>query len=81
MATELALLQQGRRTWAGTPRGLLADADGQVWTLTLPDAEYERLRGALRVSAAIRRAGKRQVSDRRGASGGGGLRETSGRGG
>ncbi len=56
MATELALLQQGRLTWVGTPRGLLADADGQVWTLTLPDVEYERLRGALRVSAAIRRA-------------------------
>ncbi len=56
IATEVALLDQGRLAWAGTPAGLLADAEGAVWTLTLAVSEFERLRGEHHVSAAIRRA-------------------------
>ncbi len=56
-ATELALLQQGRLTWTGTPEGLLADAAGQVWSLTVPAEELDRVRAAHRVSTVMRREG------------------------
>ncbi len=55
MATDLALLDKGRLAWMGTPAGLLADAEGQVWTVTLALPEFERLRAARRISAALRR--------------------------
>jgi ABC-type multidrug transport system ATPase subunit len=56
MATDLVLLQAGRVTWAGSPEGLLADAEGQVWSLNVDSTEFERLRTLCRVSAAVRRA-------------------------
>lgn len=43
-ATDLALLQQGRVTWAGTPEGLLADTAGSVWSLIVRPEQYDRLR-------------------------------------
>jgi len=55
MATDLALLQQGRLLWTGTPAAMLADVEGQVWALTASPAEFERLRAAHIVSAAARR--------------------------
>jgi ABC-2 type transport system ATP-binding protein len=61
MATDLVLLQAGRVTWAGLPEGLLADAEGQVWSLTVDTAEFERLRAQHRVSAAVRRADGMQM--------------------
>ena len=54
-ATDLALLQQGRLTWTGTPEGLLADAAGQVWSLTVHAHELDRLRATHRVSTVVRR--------------------------
>ncbi len=53
-ATDLALLQQGRLIWTGTPREMLDDAEGQVWSVTVPLGEFERLREEWVVSAAIR---------------------------
>jgi ABC-2 type transport system ATP-binding protein len=54
-ATELALLQRGRVTWAGTPAGLLADTAGSVWSLTVRPDQYDLLRQTCRLSAAHRR--------------------------
>ncbi len=52
MATDLALLHAGRLVWTGTPPGLLADAQGQVWSLTATASEFTRLQAAGAVSAA-----------------------------
>ncbi|GHO42150.1 ABC transporter ATP-binding protein [Ktedonospora formicarum] len=57
-ATHLALLNQGRLNWTGTPEALLADAAGSLWTLTIPQAEFERWRARYRVSSAIPRGGR-----------------------
>ncbi|GHO47476.1 ATP-binding cassette domain-containing protein [Ktedonospora formicarum] len=57
-ATHLALLSQGRLNWTGTPEALLADAAGALWTLTIPQAEFERWRARYRVSSAIPRGGR-----------------------
>lgn len=54
-ASELALLDCGRLVWMGTPQGLLGDAAGSAWSLTLSVGEFEALRSSCRVSAAIRR--------------------------
>jgi hypothetical protein len=42
---------------SGTPPGLFADAEGGVWSLIVVSEEFERLRAAFRVSAAVRRGG------------------------
>lgn len=60
-ATDVALLQRGRLTWFGTPEGLLADVEGQVWSLLLPAGEFERLRMRCTISAAQRRGDAVQV--------------------
>ncbi len=60
-ATDLALLQGGRLAWTGTPAELLADADGQVWSLTVPTEDFERLRTAHVVSAATRQSNGMQM--------------------
>ncbi len=60
-ATDVALLQGGRLTWTGTPAGLLADAEGQVWSLTTSTEDFERLRTEQVVSAAIRQGDGMQV--------------------
>ncbi len=54
VATDLALLRRGSLIWTGSPAGLLADAAGCAWALTVTSAEFERLRAAHQVSAAIR---------------------------
>ena len=55
VATDLALLRRGRLIWTGTPDGLLADAAGCAWAVTVSSAEFEQLRATCQVSAAIRR--------------------------
>lgn len=56
-ATHLALLNHGRLSWTGTPEALLADAAEALWTLTVPQTEFERIRARYRVSSAIPRGG------------------------
>lgn len=55
VATDLALLQHGHIVWAGSPAGLLADAAGCAWSVTVDLPTFERLRTVYRASAAIRR--------------------------
>ncbi len=52
MATDLVLLRQGRLVWGGTPAGLLADAEGQVWTMAVTAADIALLRAQHTVTAA-----------------------------
>ncbi len=61
MATEMILLDGGRLVWAGTPEGLLADATGQVWALTVAPSTFEHLRATERISAVTQREGNVQV--------------------
>jgi hypothetical protein len=56
-ATHLALLNRGRLSWTGTPEALLADAAEALWTLTIPQTEFESLRAHYRVSSVIPRGG------------------------
>src|SRR5207248_3931831 len=60
-ATDLALLQGGRLVWTGTPEGLRADAQGQVWTLTVPVSDLGRLQAAHTICAATPRPDGVQV--------------------
>jgi ABC-type multidrug transport system ATPase subunit len=55
-ASHLALLNRGHLSWTGTPEALLADA-AALWTLTVPQAEFESLRAHYRMSSAIPRGG------------------------
>ena len=55
IATDLAIIDHGRLKWSGTPGGLLADAEGGAWSLTLNVDEFDRVRATHRVSAAVRR--------------------------
>jgi ABC-2 type transport system ATP-binding protein len=43
-ATHLALLHHGRLIWTGAPETLLADAANAIWTVTVPQAEFNALR-------------------------------------
>lgn len=54
-ATHLTLLNRGRLSWTGTPEALIADASEALWTLTIPQAEFESLRTRYRVSSVIPR--------------------------
>ncbi len=54
-ATHLALLNRGHLSWTGTPEALLADAAEALWTLAIPQAEFESLRAHYRVSSVIPR--------------------------
>jgi ABC-type multidrug transport system ATPase subunit len=54
-ATHLALLNHGRLSWTGTPEALLADAAEALWTLIVPQAEFDSVRARYRVSSAIPR--------------------------
>lgn len=60
-ATHLALLNHGRLSWTGTPEALLADAAEALWILTVPQAEFERMRARYRVSSAIPRGGSVEI--------------------
>jgi ABC-type multidrug transport system ATPase subunit len=61
VATDLVLLQQGRLVWSGTPGGLLADAEGQVWSVTVPEAASAHLRARHVVVHAVPRDGGSQL--------------------
>jgi len=55
LATRVAVLRQGRLIAHDTPEALLQAARGRVWEATVPSDEYERLRGCVRVSTAVRK--------------------------
>lgn len=60
-ATYVALLNRGSLSWAGTPAALLADAEGALWSLTVPQGEFDNLRSHFRISSAIPRGGGVEV--------------------
>jgi ABC-2 type transport system ATP-binding protein len=55
LATRVAVLRQGRLIACDTPEALLEAARDRVWEATVPSEEYERLRGRVRVSTAVRK--------------------------
>ena len=55
MATNLALVQQGRVLWNGTPSAMEDDAAGTVWEVNLEPKAFEELRSRFQISQAIRR--------------------------
>lgn len=55
MATDIALLQQGKLHWFGTPDALLGDARECAWTLTLAADDFERLRTRYCISTVLKR--------------------------
>ena len=55
-AGELAVLVGGRLRFHGTPEALMADADGHVWSWTVPSERLAELRAIHRISRAQRRA-------------------------
>lgn len=56
VATDLALLHHVSLIWTGTPVGLLDDAAGCAWSVTVSSVEFGRLRTTVQISSAIRRA-------------------------
>jgi ABC-2 type transport system ATP-binding protein len=54
IVTDLAIISRGRLKWRGTPAGLIADAEGGAWSLTVKADEFDHLRATYRVSAAVR---------------------------
>lgn len=61
MASQLAILRQGRLVAFETPEAVLARAAGQVWTASLAPADYEALRGHVQVLQAQPQGGRVQV--------------------
>jgi ABC-type multidrug transport system ATPase subunit len=54
VATEIAVVRQGRLLAFGTPEELVARAAGSVWEAELPAAEMESLRHGLTVASLVR---------------------------
>jgi ABC-2 type transport system ATP-binding protein len=61
MASQLAILRQGRLVAFETPDAVLARAAGRVWTASLAPAEYEALRGHVQMLHAQPAGGRVQV--------------------
>ncbi len=57
VATEIAVVRQGRLLAFGTPEELVARAAGAVWEAELPAAQLERLRPGLTVAGLVRNGG------------------------
>ncbi|HYN41966.1 MAG TPA: ABC transporter ATP-binding protein [Thermoanaerobaculia bacterium] len=57
VATEIAVVRQGRLLAFGTPEELVARAVGAVWEADLSAAEMDRLRPGLTVAGLVRSAG------------------------
>ncbi|MHB0969751.1 MAG: ABC transporter ATP-binding protein [Thermoanaerobaculia bacterium] len=55
VATQIAIMKEGRLIVLGAPEELLRAAEGAVWEWVMPSDEFERRRGELRISSAVRR--------------------------
>lgn len=56
IAGQIAVMKQGRLVVCATPEELLRSARGAVWDLVLSSEEFEKRRGQLRISNAVRKA-------------------------
>ncbi|HEV8659106.1 MAG TPA: hypothetical protein VGS96_10805 [Thermoanaerobaculia bacterium] len=55
IATEIAIMSEGSLIAIAAPEQLLRDTEGKVWEMVIPSHEFERLRGRIRISSAVRR--------------------------
>ena len=55
IATEIAVMKEGRLVTLGAPEALLRAAVGSVWTTVMDSARFERVRGEIKISNAARR--------------------------
>jgi ABC-2 type transport system ATP-binding protein len=68
IATEIAIMNEGALVTMASPEALLRDAEGSVWEVVVPSAEFETVRRSLKISSAVRRPDgvhARVVSDER----------------
>jgi len=56
IATQIAIMREGRLVEFATPEELLRRAAGNVWDLVVPSDTFDQLRRTARVSAALRKA-------------------------
>ena len=56
VATQIAVLREGRLVAFGPPEALLSEASGTAWEAVLPSDDLERRRGSLLVAHAVRHA-------------------------
>jgi ABC-type multidrug transport system ATPase subunit len=55
IATSIAVMREGHLVALDAPESLMQQASGTVWEIVVSSAEFERLRGNLRVSSVMRR--------------------------
>lgn len=55
VATQIAVMKQGKLLGCSTPEALLQKANGSVWKAVLPSDEFERIRGSLKISNSVRK--------------------------
>jgi ABC-type multidrug transport system ATPase subunit len=56
IASQIAVMRQGRLVVCAPPEELLKSARGAVWDLVLSSAEFEARRGGLKISNAVRQS-------------------------
>jgi ABC-type multidrug transport system ATPase subunit len=61
IAGQLAIMRNGRLVACDTPDAILGRARGQVWSATVDNDEYERLRASTHVLHAARQGGRMQL--------------------
>jgi ABC-type multidrug transport system ATPase subunit len=61
IAGQLAIMRNGRLVACDTPDAILGRARGQVWSATVDNDEYERLRASTHVLHAARQDGRMQL--------------------
>jgi len=55
IATQIAVMKEGRLLTIAAPEALLQAADGRVWEAVASSDEFERLRTTLKISSAVRK--------------------------
>ncbi len=55
IASEIAVMKDGALLTMATPEALLRLCDGHVWQSVLASEEFEKLRGTLKISSAVRK--------------------------
>jgi ABC-type multidrug transport system ATPase subunit len=55
IATEIAIMREGRLVTLATPEALMQSAAGSVWEVVLPSEQFDVVRRTMHVSGAVRR--------------------------
>ncbi len=55
IATQIAVMKEGALVTMAAPENLLRAAAGHVWSAVLPSEEFERRRGTVKISSAVRK--------------------------